>query len=272
MVMHMSNATSESRSTIVGSDDDDDHFANGYYGHNQNDSADHALEEADDNGHDDDDDDDEVEIDFDSGDLVITGSASYAYGDGYFDDGLYGTYSEDGFTVAWQSYDYVYGLESSDNLGTPLVNQSSANHYEANEHSDDLAFGVNYANGDSGNNDGGFEYTIGVFTKDDGGSFSLDDIDITITDSDNYNYALIGTDSIVGSVYTALGAYTYDLESWAEYSLVYDFGAGTFDYSTTTNNTWDDVLDSGFFDDISTMAVQLYGSITMDNIEFDDIV
>lgn len=267
MVIGMSNGqTDDNGRRTYSSDDNDDNFANGYYEHNSNGPAGDALEEAEDNGH-----DNEVVIDFDSGDLVIIDSAFYAYGDGYFDDGLYGTYTEDGFTLEWQSYDYVCGIENSDNLGAPFVNQSNANHHEANEHSDDLAFGVNYANGDSGNDDGGYEFTIGVFTKDDGGSFSLDDVDMAITDSDNYNKVLIGTDSTVGTVYTSLGAYTYDLESWTEYSFVYDFDAGTYDLSETSDNTWDDVLDSDIFDDINTMTVQLYGSATMDNVEFDDI-
>lgn len=273
VIIKMSNGQSENNGRRANSDDSSDDAGLYYYvyGSDHEDNGNHY-------GQDDHDDDNEVVIDFDSGEssaYVDLGTTYYSWGT--YVDGQTGVYEEDGFTLSWYTYDFYTGVDgsASDDLGVAIFDAGNSNSDHADDHADDFAFGVNYINGNNNLSDG-FEYSFGLLAaNDEGGVFSLEDLDIIDTDSstnpENIDAVQIGFSAFGpdGEIYQY--ATTHDTQTWDYSYATYEYATGIYEETITSYDSLDDLLDTGVFDGLSHLDMITFGDMAIDNIELDDI-
>lgn len=249
----------------------DDNFANGYYEHNKNGAADkglaNALEHNGKGG------DDSIVIDFDTGEWTIT----YQY-DYYYYSYMYGTYSEDGLTGYWQTYEdnyynYWYGYDDA-HVDVPFFDADGDG---------DNEFGVNLIGEDHDDYYYDYEYSYMYLTADPEGDTWASDIDMSLTSMDftytpdnsyyYYDYLYLwGSDTDLDSSGSYLtnsysSAYTYDGTTWNIYESNYDYTTGASTY--TSGTTTDMAVVYAMFDSMDYIAVQVSDSFTVDNMVFE---
>jgi hypothetical protein len=241
-----------------------DNFANGYFEHNNNGKGDAGLANA-------------LEhnpfsrdttIDFDDGDLTITGEYTYYYyGYPYYDE-MYGTWEEDGYTFTFTTYDYnYYSYYYGDaDIDVPVFDADGDGDNELG--TNDLGTNYNYYD---------YEYTYGSLTNNDGSNFSLLSFDAELVDDGNPNYYYYDYVQFYVSEYDATDnsynygyAYTYDDVTWSYYEYDYDYDTGTYT-SYSSGSTTDEAEVAALFDDVTTLQIYISGDFTLDDIVLDEV-
>lgn len=181
-------------------------------------------------------------IDFESGVTEIT--EEYASGTSYLE--FWGTYSEDGFTFDFDTYEY--NSNGPAGIGAPVYDEDGDG---------DLEFGANDVDS-SRENDNEYLETIVDVTQDNGEAFSLEGFDVQRgSDDDNFNYDYFEFSADVVNAEDGTSQYT---SAFTEDGVFWD---ASWSSDPVTS---EEVVE--MFTNVDTLTIWLGGEFTVDDLVF----